>query len=74
MAAVENDSTRKPICVVVVGMAGSGKTTFVDGLCSHLYSKKIPPYVVNLDPACHEISYPVNIGMNGCIRQMIRFL
>ena len=53
--------TKKPTCVIVLGMAGSGKTTFVQRLASHLHikaktSKKLP-YVINLDPACMEVSF-----------------
>lgn len=50
-----------PVCVVVLGMAGSGKTTFVKKLASLTYKDK-RPYLVNLDPACREVPYPVNIG------------
>lgn len=51
----------RPVCVVVLGMAGSGKTTFVKKLASLTYKQK-RPYLVNLDPACREVPYPVNIG------------
>uniref|UniRef100_A0A673MFB3 GPN-loop GTPase n=1 Tax=Sinocyclocheilus rhinocerous TaxID=307959 RepID=A0A673MFB3_9TELE len=44
-------------------MAGSGKTTFVQRLTVYLHSKKTPPYVINLDPAVHEVPFPANIGM-----------
>ena len=57
----------KPICVIVLGMAGSGKTTFVQRLTSHLHSRKKPPYVINLDPACKEVAYPVNIDIRDTI-------
>ena len=53
----------KPVCVIVLGMAGSGKTTFVQRLTSHLYSRGTPPYVMNLDPACREVPYPANIDI-----------
>ena len=53
--------SKKPTCIIVLGMAGSGKTTFVQRLVSHLHAKgadkKRFPYVVNLDPACLEVSY-----------------
>ena len=52
---------QSPVCVVVLGMAGSGKTTFVKKLASLSYKQK-RPYLVNLDPACREVPYPVNIG------------
>ncbi|XP_068584834.1 GPN-loop GTPase 1-like [Cebidichthys violaceus] len=52
----------KPVCLIVLGMAGSGKTTFVQRLTAHLHSLKTPPYVINLDPAVHEVPFPANIG------------
>ncbi|XP_035768642.1 GPN-loop GTPase 1 [Neolamprologus brichardi] len=51
----------KPVCLIVLGMAGSGKTTFVQRLTAHLHSLKAPPYVINLDPAVHEVPFPANI-------------
>merc|ERR1719158_2420343 len=48
-------------------MAGSGKTTFVQRLTSHLHSKGSPPYVVNLDPACREVPYPANIDIRDTV-------
>uniref|UniRef100_A0A3B3IJ94 GPN-loop GTPase n=1 Tax=Oryzias latipes TaxID=8090 RepID=A0A3B3IJ94_ORYLA len=52
----------RPVCLLVLGMAGSGKTTFVQRLTAHLHSHKAPPYVINLDPAVHEVPFPANIG------------
>ena len=59
-SASENKVIKKPTCVIILGMAGSGKTTFVQRLASHLHMKakssnKVP-YVINLDPACMEVS------------------
>uniref|UniRef100_A0A674P4N8 Uncharacterized protein n=1 Tax=Takifugu rubripes TaxID=31033 RepID=A0A674P4N8_TAKRU len=56
-----------PVCLIVLGMAGSGKTTLfrcvfqpeTDGSPSLCQS---PPYVINLDPAVHEVPFPANIG------------
>lgn len=31
-------------------------------LTAHLHSVKSPPYVINLDPAVHEVPFPANIG------------
>jgi len=59
--------TSKPCCIIVLGMAGSGKTTFVQRLTSHLHSKGSPPYVVNLDPACREVPYPANIDIRDTV-------
>ena len=56
----ENINSKKPTCLIILGMAGSGKTTFVQRLVSHLNTKANDkhklPYVVNLDPACIEVS------------------
>ena len=64
----------KPTCIVVLGMAGSGKTTFVQRLVSYLHSKHSrdpskhkAPYVVNLDPACHEVPYPANVDIRDTV-------
>ncbi|KAG8522459.1 GPN-loop GTPase 1 [Galemys pyrenaicus] len=53
---------RPPVCLLVLGMAGSGKTTFVQRLTGHLHSQGFPPYVINLDPAVHEVPFPANIA------------
>lgn len=57
-----------PVCVIVLGMAGSGKTCFVNKLTSHYYSKKTPPYVINLDPACLEVPYPANVDIRDTVK------
>merc|ERR1719228_466307 len=59
--------TSKPCCIIILGMAGSGKTTFVQRLTSHLHSNGSPPYVVNLDPACRELPYPANIDIRDTV-------
>lgn len=55
---------RKIPCIIVLGMAGAGKTSFVSKLVSRLYNKG-KPYAINLDPACREVPYLANIG-NYC--------
>ncbi|XP_031606759.1 GPN-loop GTPase 1 [Oreochromis aureus] len=57
----------KPVCLIVLGMAGSGKTTFVQRLTAHLHSLKAPPYVINLDPAVHEVPFPANIDIRDTV-------
>lgn len=67
-AAVRPECPEKPTCVIVLGMAGSGKTTFVQRLTSDLYAQKtLPPYVVNLDPACREVPFPANIDVRDTV-------
>ncbi|KAK1793092.1 hypothetical protein P4O66_011505, partial [Electrophorus voltai] len=66
-ATPRNNAERKPVCLIVLGMAGSGKTTFVQRLTAHLHSKKTPPYVINLDPAVHEVPFPANIDIRDTV-------
>ena len=60
MSKSENKDAKKPTCIIILGMAGSGKTTLVQRLVSHLNikakDKRKLPYVINLDPACMEVS------------------
>ncbi|CAJ0585689.1 unnamed protein product, partial [Mesorhabditis spiculigera] len=60
--------TSLPPAVIVLGMAGSGKTSFVQRLTAHLHAKKTPPYIVNLDPAVHKLPYPVNIDIRDTVK------
>lgn len=62
---------KKPVCLIVLGMAGSGKTTFVQQLTSRLHTRKTPPYVVNLDPACREVPYPANIDIRDTVNYKV---
>ncbi|KAL1999337.1 hypothetical protein VTN02DRAFT_4667 [Thermoascus thermophilus] len=56
-----------PVAVVCVGMAGSGKTTFMQRINSYLHSKKNVPYVLNLDPAVHSVPFESNIDIRDSI-------
>ncbi|XP_074640768.1 GPN-loop GTPase 1-like [Tubulanus polymorphus] len=62
-----SSSKTKPTCFIVLGMAGSGKTSFVQRLTAHLHAKKTPPYVINLDPAVHEVPFPANIDIRDTV-------
>ena len=56
-----------PVAVVCVGMAGSGKTTFMQRINNYLHVKKTPPYVLNLDPAVHSVPFECNIDIRDSI-------
>lgn len=56
-----------PIVIVVIGMAGSGKTTFVHRLYLHLQSKSKRVYSMNLDPAVKRVPYPINIDIRDTV-------
>ncbi|XP_022231661.2 GPN-loop GTPase 1 [Drosophila obscura] len=55
-----------PVCIIVLGMAGSGKTTFTRSLIQHA-QEKFNPYVVNLDPACREVPYATHIDIRDTV-------
>jgi len=57
----------KATCLIVLGMAGSGKTTFVQKLSEHLYENDTPGYLINLDPACLDMPYPANIDIRDTV-------
>ncbi|XP_058020607.1 GPN-loop GTPase 1 [Ahaetulla prasina] len=56
-----------PICVLVLGMAGSGKTALVQRLIAYLHNKNSPPYVINLDPAVYELPFQANIDIRDTV-------
>lgn len=67
MTEVSEDIKQKPTVVIVLGMAGSGKTTFVQRLTAHLQSTTKPPYVINLDPAVSQVPFPANIDIQDTV-------
>ncbi|KAL8961809.1 MAG: hypothetical protein Q9193_001686 [Seirophora villosa] len=56
-----------PVAIVCVGMAGSGKTTFMQRINSYLHTKKNPPYVINLDPAVRTVPFDCNIDIRDSL-------
>ena len=63
METDEKDDGKKPTTLIVMGMAGSGKTTFVQRLTASLNmaNQERPPYVINLDPAVADLQFPVSL-------------
>lgn len=59
---------KKPLVIIVLGMAGSGKTTFVQRLVSHLSMQKKRTYCINLDPAVLEVNFPANIDIRDSVK------
>ena len=57
----------KPTAIVCVGMAGSGKTTFMQRINAHLHGQKQPPYVINLDPAVLNVPFESNIDIRDSV-------
>jgi len=57
-----------PICAIVIGMAGSGKSTLMQRINSHVHTKKDPAYLINLDPAVATINYAPNIDIRDSVK------
>ncbi|TPX12494.1 uncharacterized protein E0L32_006906 [Thyridium curvatum] len=66
-SASAGDKPRQPVSIVCVGMAGSGKTTFMQRINAHLHAKKEPPYVINLDPAVLNVPFDSNIDIRDSV-------
>eukprot|EP00931_Biecheleriopsis_adriatica_P008837 TRINITY_DN109976_c0_g1_i1.p1 TRINITY_DN109976_c0_g1~~TRINITY_DN109976_c0_g1_i1.p1 ORF type:complete len:351 (-),score=76.17 TRINITY_DN109976_c0_g1_i1:53-1105(-) len=58
---------KSPIVVLMIGMAGSGKSTLMHRMVARLQSKKKRVYTVNLDPAVKNLAYPVNIDIRDTV-------
>ena len=73
MADTPSSSTapekKKPIVIITIGMAGAGKSTFVQRINSYLHSKTppSPPYILNLDPAVTHVPFEPNIDIRDTI-------
>ncbi|KAH7861729.1 hypothetical protein Vadar_030004 [Vaccinium darrowii] len=59
---------RKPVIIIVVGMAGSGKTTFMNRLVCHTQASNIRGYVMNLDPAVLTLPFGANIDIRDTVK------
>lgn len=63
------DTASKPLVVLVVGMAGTGKTTLVTQIQNHFKAtgKSKQTYFMNLDPAVSEVPYKCNIDIRDTV-------
>lgn len=53
--------------MMLTNFSGSGKTTFMQRINSHLHTKKNPPYVINLDPAVRSVPFDSNIDIRDSL-------
>ncbi|TFY77379.1 hypothetical protein EWM64_g6632 [Hericium alpestre] len=58
---------KKPVTIITIGMAGAGKSTFVQQINSYLHSQDKPPYILNLDPAVTSTPYEANIDIRDTV-------
>ncbi|CAI9302507.1 unnamed protein product [Lactuca saligna] len=59
---------KKPVIIIVVGMAGSGKTTFLHRTVCHTQATNTRGYVLNLDPAVMTLPFGANIDIRDTVR------
>jgi len=65
---VEADvSSSAPVPVPAAGMAGSGKTTLIQRINSHLHTQRKAGYIINLDPAVTHVPYTANIDIRDTV-------
>lgn len=71
MATSTTDASpkKKPVTIVTIGMAGAGKSTFVQRINSYLHSQDppSPPYILNLDPAVTHVPFEANIDIRDTV-------
>jgi len=67
--AQTDPKNKKPVVVITIGMAGAGKSTFVQRIATHLHNKtpSSPPYILNLDPAVANTPYESNIDIRDTV-------
>jgi GTPase SAR1 family protein len=56
-----------PTTCIVIGMAGSGKSSLMQRILSYSAENKLSPYSINLDPGIHELSYSANIDIRDTV-------
>ncbi|MBW0521989.1 hypothetical protein O181_061704 [Austropuccinia psidii MF-1] len=63
----QEQKNHNAVCIILIGMAGSGKTTFLQRLNSYLHTNKKSPYVLNLDPAVSKLPFQANIDIRDTV-------
>jgi len=58
---------KNPIVIILIGMAGSGKSTWMHRLVVRLQAEKKRVYTINLDPAVRNVAYPVNVDIRDTV-------
>ncbi|KXZ48171.1 hypothetical protein GPECTOR_30g267 [Gonium pectorale] len=58
----------KPTVILVIGMAGSGKTTLIQRINSHLHATGRNGYIINMDPAVTHLPYGANIDIRDTVK------
>lgn len=62
----EGSIKKEPVCLLILGMAGSGKTSLLRRLDAHLNVRR-PHYTINLDPAVDSVPYITYIDIRDTV-------
>lgn len=65
--ASDASTTPGPIVVLMVGMAGSGKTSLVQRIGAYLNERQAQPYIINLDPAVTILPYGAHVDARDTV-------
>ena len=68
MSADPAPEQKKPISVLIVGLAGAGKSTLTYGLNKFTFENKVPSYYVNLDPATADLNFSANVDIRDTVK------
>lgn len=60
--------THAPVVVLVVGMAGTGKTTLVQRLNHYAVEQGVRSYFVNLDPAVADVPFDARVDIRDTVK------
>ena len=66
-SASGSPSASSPTVAIVIGMAGSGKTSLMQRVNAYRHAKSSPPYVINLDPAVRDLPYDANVDIRDTV-------
>jgi len=58
---------KKPTVIICIGMAGSGKTSFIQRVNSYIHSNGKAGYLLNLDPAVSQVLFGANIDIRDTV-------
>lgn len=62
-----NNKTKMPYAQLVIGPAGSGKSTYVETIFQHCSALGQRRHCINLDPAADQFNYPVTADVKDLI-------
>lgn len=63
----QQEEKKQAMVIIALGLAGSGKTTFIQRMNSYLHSENKPPYIINLDPAVSHLPFDANIDIRDTV-------